>query len=596
MAETTNLTNQSSSQETVASYRMHLEFSATDEDLLLAIEKAKKDSMKVKEKIDKIAQRNLIYWQNGTSIDYSRVHPRQSRAIVNRIFTDVETIIPILTSESPEPTVINTDDNDVRFKVTEALKDAFDVKYKMQQVLQKDCRNWFIYRIGVLKYRWDKENGFITEVVLPTKMGFDDKATKKENCEFMWEEMEDSVEDLKAKFPGKAKEIDKEIPNNSPKSKVRYLEFWGGGGQWVAWRLNKIILDKKKNPNFDYEDQANNIFEQPEFPYILLTVFCIGNEMGLYDNTSLIEESIPVQDAVNALEQQIFDLNQGRKRVWVFAGTSISEKKAQSVVNETGDLGIYLDRAEAVPNAVSQVQSGTPDAAMYNNLTHLLSEIDNIMGVHSTTRGERAQQETATGRQLLLGSDYGRLDMIVRNIEQVCEEWFNAYLHMIKVYSMDIQTVYLDKQKIELKPEDIPSGIGVMVTKGSTLPTDDATKRADAIQLAQFGMIDPKTLYEELGYSNIDQRVQDFYQWMQATGKIVPQQPQMSQGTPQGQPQAAQGQPIAQPQQGQDQGAKVQQVREVLSSPQFQRASDEDKLKVLQAARQIVGGGGQPTQ
>ena len=294
----------------------------------------------------------------------------------------------------------------------------------------------------------------------------------------------------------------------------------------------------------------------------------------MYDETSLIEESIPLQEGVNQLEQQILDLNEGQKRVWTASGEAISEEKFQGLINKTGDLGVYLDR-KAPAGGLQQVQSGKPDNSLFNHLTHLLGEIDNTIGMHSTTRGERAQQETLGGRQLLMGSDYGRLDLIVRNVEQVIEEWYNAYLQTLKVYSLEAEILSDGKETIELRKEEIPNDIVIMIKKGSTLPADDKTRFQNAIQLAQFEMIDPATLFEEMKYTNVEKRVQALFQWLAMTGKI--QQPMA--GTP------------ATGQLGELEGQQKQQLarlQQILQSPQFQQLPPEEQQAIVQKGRGAV--------
>ena len=573
------------------SFRTNLLFTAKDEDLISAINTAMQESSSLKDKIDEQGKINKTYWKLGTLKDMRRVHPKKAKVVINRLFTDIETAIPILTAGMPEPTVIGAADNNMQELLQKGLQMAYEVKYKMQNKLQCLLRHWFLFRIGVLKYRWDKDKGFITENVLARKIGFDKRASSLDNCEYFWEEMEDIAEDMKAKFKGeKIGSFIDEISQKNPKAKIKYTEFWGGNGEWVCWKLRDRILDKKKNPNFNYGESAKgtagmidyipavegeNIFDRPRFPYIILNVFSFGDETGMYDETALIEEAISAQEGVNQLEQQIIDLNEGQKRVWVALGRAVSREVFDDLVSKTGDLGVYVDR-NGLPGDVQQVQSGKPDASLYNDLAHLLGEIDNIMGIHSTTRGaETAKQETLGAQQLQMGSDYGRLDLIVRNVEQVIEEWYNAYLQMLKVYSIEAEVLSNGKETVELAKGQIPSGIMIMVKKGSTLPIDERTKRQDAIQLAQFNMIDPATLFEEMSYANVEKRVQDLYAWLQATGKIMPQQPQIGAG---GQPGGAE----------QQQGQQVAKVQELLNSPQFQQLGDEDKMAVLQNAKGII--------
>lgn len=561
--------------------RQNLEYNVKDDDLVLAIDKAMFESKDLKEEMDRIGKINKLYWKVGTAKDLSRIHPKKARVTSNRIFTDVETAIPILTSETPEPTIIGDVDNATQERIQKGLQIAYEVKYKLQSKLQCLIRHWFLFRLGVLKYRWDKDKGFITENVLTRKIGFDKRATSKENCEYVWEEMEDKLENLWTKFPKAKQELQRLYGKDNPKAKAKYIEFWGGNGEWVCWKLKQTILDKKKNPNWDYEDETNNLFELQQFPYLFLSVFAFGDETGLYDETSLVEETAPLQEGVNKLEQQIIDLNEGQKRVWVGSGEAISAQKFQELLNATGDFGVYYDR-KAPAGALSQVQSGKPDASLFNNLSHLLNEIDNTIGIHSTTRGERAQQETLGGRQLLMGSDYGRLDLIVRNVEQIMEEWFNAYLHMLKVYSIETEVLRNGKEAVELTKEDIPQGLIVMIKKGSTLPTDEKSKVEHDIALANAGLLAPRRMFEDMKDPDPEKSFQELIEWLVMTGKVNPQalQGQTQQAPP---PQQNQ-QPI---QEGQ-QGNQLDRLNGILKSPQFQSLPPEEQKQIVIRGRQIV--------
>ena len=522
-----------------------------------------------------------MYWQyGGKYAEDLAIHPKLSKARMNRIFTDVETMIPILTSESPESILVGVEDNQVKSDTQKACGIAWD-KFKMQQKIQTLSRHWLLFRLGVIKYRWEKGKGFVTENVLTKKMGFDRRATCKGDCEFMWEEMEDKVEDLMDRFPKSADALKTQF-GDKVKTKIKYYEFWGGHAEWVCWKYDKIIFDKMKNPNFDYEDKTNNIFEEPQFPYIFLNVFNLGDDNSLYDDTSLVEESIPAQDGINDLERLIIDLNKGRKRTWIVDGSAVSEKVAQSLTNETGDFTVRCNDAKGnVTGAVNLVQPGVPDNGMFNNLLELLNEVDNIFGIHSTTKGSQEHQETAKGRQLLMSSDYGRIDMVVRNIEDMAEDWFNAFIHMHKVYSSSPITIESEDGSIKFDASTIPYGAKAIVKRGSTLPSDEITKRDSAMELSKLGLMNPETLYDELGYPNPEEMANKLYDWLIASGKL--------QNKP-GQAQPPMGQPSVQPggQGGQGEAAKsagVKRINDMLQSPKFQQLPDDQKQGFINDAK-----------
>jgi hypothetical protein len=172
------------------------------------------------------------------------------------------------------------------------------------------------------------------------------------------------------------------------------------------------------------------------------------------------------------------------------------------------------------------------------------------------------------------------------------EEWYNSFLHMIKVYSVEPVTLMSAEKVIELKPEEIPNDVMVMVKKGSTLPTDDRTRMDMAQQLASAGMIDPKTLFEEMGFANVEQRVNDLLQWLQMTGKVMPQQPQMPQGVGQPPTQGVAGQQGVATGGDQQKLQQVKRLRQLMEKakqlPPDQQAQAVGQIQ--QIAQQIKGG------
>ena len=583
--------------ETITSVRLGLDFNEPDDELILAIDNAIKDSSQLKLKNDSQGKINKLYWQYGGKVeDDAIMHPKQSKTRMNRIFTDVETLIPILTSEEPEPIATGTEDNQIKTVTQKAGTNAWD-KYKMQTKFQCLARHWILFRIGVLKYRWQKGKGFVTENVFPKKIGFDKRATNTDNCEYIWEELEDSVGEVIKKFPNAKKDLENQFSNKGMKTKIKYHEFWGGGGAWVVWKYDKLILDKEKNMNFDYDIQENNIFETPEFPYIFLNVFSLGDENSLYDDTTPLEVAEATQDGINDLERLILDLNKGRKRVIMVDGAAVSEKQAQSLVNDIGDDLIRIENAHGnLASAAQLLQAGVPDAGMFNNLLNLLNEVDNIFGIHSTTKGSQEHKETARGRQLLMAGDYGRIDMIVRNMEECAEKWFNAYLHMTKVYADQPEKFDDGENRFSFDPSIVPYGVRMIVKKGSTLPTDEISKRDAATELSQMGMIDPESMFDELGYPNPQEMAQKLYQWLLAQGKLqsIPGQAQpqlLPQQGQEGQPNVPQGGA-----QGGSMEEQAQRVDQMVQSPEFQALPDQEKLAFIQKAKVALQGGSQPQQ
>lgn len=561
-------------EEAVAVERQNLEFDAEDDDLITAMNRAIEESSDVKELMDKIGKSNELYWSVGTDMDMEKeIHPKRSKVVDNRIFMSVETLIPIVSARTPDPAVISKIENALRETIIMALKVFYEVKGKVKKELQRVIRHWFLYRIGIWKYRWDGK--FILETVKPSKMGFDPRATKLDNCEFIWEELEDTLEGLTEQYPKKKQTIIDKWGADTLKSKVKYKEFWGGGGSWVAWKLGEILLDKQKNPNFDYgvpakgvegeeayeeaREATDNLFESPRFPYLLLRVFDLGKT--LYDDTSLIEQVKSLQESASKRKRQISDICDELKMLVIGSSKAISRKGLQAFVNKYGQRALWLDRGNI--NDI-KVEGAHIDGAMFEDMAHSIAEIDNIFGIHSTTRGERKEQETLGGRKLLMGSDFGRAEGMVENVEQLLEDMYNAYMHMFKVYE-DKEVRFSDGENEGfLHPDQIPNDLLIMVKKGSTLPVDKASRAEMAGQLAKADMVDPETLFEELGYGDAKERVEKLYEWLAKTGKI--------------QPEAG----------GEGNDPRLVKLKDIMSNPEFKKLPVERQKEMLAKAREII--------
>ena len=537
----------------------YLQLNYNSETLTQDINKAIAQSRVLKDTVDKDSEIRKQYWAKGANpAVISKIHPKKAKTVNNRIFANFLTILPYWINRTPEPTPLADGlKDDQRERLIKGLQAAWEVETDMKQKMQKAALHWLIYHIGVLKMRWN--DGIETLNVLPTKIGFDPKATRMGNCDYWWEELEDTAENVAKKFPKKKKEIYKAIlGEENRQTKIKYLEFWGNNGEWVAWKFNNILLDKEKNPNFK---KTGNLFKKPQFPYLILNdVFNIGEH--LYDDVSLIDNAMSLQDSVNKLERQILDLNEGQKRVWIGSGEAISKESFQKIINQTGDFGVYMDRK--IPQGGLQLPlAGKPDNSLFNNLEHLLSEIDNAMGVHAALRGQYEPGMSRVGMRgyaMMINQDLAK-DLIVSRLEQLAENWFNMYLQFVKVYGGSSVKFNTPTGSITLRQEDIPDGIKIMVKKGSMLPVDRASRAENAVKLAELGLEAPADLYKDLGYGDALERLKNLEEYKQ--GQVIP-----TSMTPEGQ--------------------QLARLKKLITSPEFQKLSDIQKQDIIQQARQVV--------
>lgn len=554
--------------EIILTERKALEYTAKDEDIVKLVDDRISEANKKKSEIDKKAAINEKYWR-GEQLDTTKIPDTRAKIVDNKIFQSLETMLPILTANVPQPEIQGEIDNNIRSDLQDLMKIHYEIVQTIPQKLREFIRNWAIGYVGVLKYRWEKGKGMTTEVVNWRKIGFDPVATRLQDADFVFEYQEDTITNLVKRFPKAKRKIKEKYPEDKWGSKVRYVEFWGNGGEWVCWKLEKIILDKKKNPNWSYTSK-DNILQRPIFPYLVGNYF--RTNRSIYDETSVIEVAKPIQDAINKRKNQISDMCDQNKRCWVASSVAINREDFQKFINKFGEKGVYVEGGD-----ITQIQQllGKMDMSYYNDLQHSIAEIDNIFGTHSTTRGERQGRETATGRQVLFQADISRMSGIVEDVvEQVIEDWYNTFLHMNKVFSKSGINYNNGKTDLNIPKEAIPEGIFVLIKKGTSAPLDRGSRIQMAQQLGQQDRIDPQTQFEEMGYPKPEERAQKLIDWKRLEGVIPP---------------APEEQEAAQKQDATDiQDNQLMKIQNIIKSEEFQNLPPEDQEKYLAQAREIT--------
>lgn len=490
--------------------------SDNESDIVKKIQSRKKKEMDNYNRLSKRTDINRAYWR-GDQINEDDLYEGENKRVVNKVFQSVETIVPIITRKTPEPivTIIPRSQKTLNLqqKTSLYLKDQWEIVDKMQQQQQVSVRNLINSGYTFGKYYWDEDENRAGHVVVPPKAIIFPKTAKSvEDAPFIIEFVRSSIKSLKTNFPEKADEIDKKMRFKSGASEdsiITYLEYWED--HKVCWIFEDIYLGSRKNPHYDYENPKKNHFRKPKKPYILMNFLNFGESIA--DETTLVEQVLTLQDGINKRKRQI-ELNaEFANGKWIAAGNSMDREDFDNIDTDTHK--IYLDGADTISGAIDVFYGRGMDSGVYNDMSHSEGEIDNIFGTHSTTRGERETQETATGRAILKESDYGRIDLITRNYEQYAEDYYDANIQLLKVH-LDTQhplhSLPSDNDPTRLSQKDKETYIisddyddykvKVLVKSGSAAPRDEIVEKSEAIELTTRGLMSLEDMYDILGYSN----------------------------------------------------------------------------------------------
>ncbi len=474
---------------------------------------------------------NKAYY-NGLDKRTEDIMDDKSKVTDNRIFTDMETILPIVTSTPAKPIVFIPSGQwwDTKEKIrdqsikTQKILLAIYEDQKLQQKFEKMYRQHQIYRIGMIKYGISDDQIF-ADVILPPRLMLDSEATTIEDSEFIWEKIVDTAKNIINKYPDKEKEISQKVQGKLW-TKLTYIEWWTD--EFVVVSIDsEIILEKKKNPLFDYEGitktevdefgkeiegnpTKNNFFVRPKKPFIAFNVYNIGE--SIIDETTTLILCKSLQDNINDRKRQIADnsnLVWNPIRVYTWFNW---DQAAEANDNLAAWDGVNLSDWQSI----SYVQAAPLPAYVSNDLQDTRNSIDNIFGIHDTSKGIRAwgAGESGLAREQLREWDQDRQATIGRAIEQVSEELYNAFAHLIKVFYDTDQLIPImwkgnAEDYVQFKRDDIAEGMKIRVKPWSTIPEDKNAQKAQALELLPAWLITKKRGYEMMGIEDAEEAAKE---------------------------------------------------------------------------------------
>lgn len=449
----------------------------------------------------------------------------------NLIFEATETFLPQATAKNPEPIVMANETEEGKVLADDVRKVLIDIadKQSLKLKIKTATRHWALAYLGVIKVGWDLVNDDVKlTAVRPQRMILDPSGHVDESGSFTGEYIgyykNESASSLVKRFPSKSDQITKAV-NKEMGTKLSYIEWWADNGEIVFWTLKDLVLDKSRNPNWNYdiEEQTEviddleevsvegvigkNHFKTPQFPFAFLSVFNLGKQP--HDETSLIEQNLPNQDIINnryrQIDKNVADMNGG----WIISGPGSGITKEQSthaITSLRDGFGIWIPTDNT--NSIQRVTGIPLSPDVFNQLNDARNELRGIFGVQGSTPQGLAGEQTVRGKIIVAQKDQSRIGGGVGEyIEQMADRIFNLMVQMIYVYYDEEHLVATigDQNSVEvvsLTKGDMNIDLVVSVKAGSMIPKDPLTVANQAIDLFAAGAIDPVELHKRLDSPN----------------------------------------------------------------------------------------------
>lgn len=521
-----------SMKEGVLEHRQAISVKSSDDELILVANNWIGEAKTLHDKYLKKQNKNEKYYL-GNQLELDKLDEYQAKIILNKVFQSLETVLPRATRQLPAPmcTLPPSDDEaeevDAR-AYTQQLEDAILAiaeENKLSKKLKEFAQFHQLYYLGVLKFGYDEEEGIWVENVRPQRI----LVPPNMSGEYVIEWHEDTIGFLKEKFPEKKGELDKmvvDVTKANKKindgSKVGYYEVTTE--EFKFWKVNNVVLSKEENPHYNFKKKRNH-WKCPKVDYLFSDMWNLGIDQ--YSQTTLVDQVLPLQDAVNKRKRQISDNADLANGILVgYAEGAIDKKDLAALQRERRKPNGAVLLEKAVQGSVQHFQGQLLGPLVTEDMLHTISEIDNVFGTHSTTRGEKTPgEETFGGRQLLKESDQERIDQITEMLERIAEDLYNAIAQMILVHFKEAHYItYLGvdggSKQLKITNDLIKKGVHVRVREGSTLVKDKATRSQEALILWQNKAMDPISLYERLGDPHPYKTAERLYKWMLDPGVL----------------------------------------------------------------------------
>jgi len=539
--------NPSDHEGVVGNYQEVLSLDMSDEELISLSKQWESDYSGYEEKLKRRQELNYKYYLGRSEYaggDTDKVVPS------NLIFEAQETFIPAALAKNPTPVVYPASPNPEAEIIAKNVKtmlqyhaDTLVLRRKLALVV----RHWSSYFIGVLKHGWDDVIEDISlDVVLPSNLIMDPNGSI------------DSYGNYTGNFLGERKKItaqglidmfDSEYSPNklSPEKKafilstidnklgteIKYIEWWTN--EYCFYTYNGIVLDKHKNPYFNYdvnEDQentedeeaeesvikGNNHFGRPKMPYTFLGVFSTGQHP--HDDTSLIEQNIPNQDLVLQRIKQINkNLNVSNNSLVLSAENFNNETAKQAADAIEAGSPILAPRGKSIREAIDRLPAPNFPSDAFNQLQDMTTRLRSIYGTLGISGAGGVQEKTVRGQILNQQQDNSRIGGGIGDaLEQVADNVFNWWAQLYHVfYDEEHYASILGKGRaleyVTIRNSELTERVIISVAPNSMKPHDEITEINQALDLANSGWLDPLSLFERLNDSDPKETAKRVVMW-----------------------------------------------------------------------------------
>lgn len=474
-------------------------------------------------KLDKVDKENEKLYL-GRQVSDDDDGSDENLSLDNRIFSSIRTIVPYVTKRITQPEVYPSSNSDAAKKFAEDFEKVLHKKAELEKLKPKikfALEDAIIRRRGYLKPRYDAATGNFCKIeyVPAESIIIDHNAKPYEEPRYFRQPLKKSVDDLLAMFPGMAKEIKSafKIDQNSPRTKYTELhtinEDWafmpieGKMELLVCWNYNKQPLGVIKDPN--WRDDLPNFLPHHMMPLIFLNVLNDGRSH--IDKTSYVEQAKYSQMTIDKRGRQISkNAGLGSVGMPVVDVEAISDEQSQYLQYEEDTvLVLEVPEGKTIHDVFDKWQASPLSSEVYQDKEAAIEAVNNAFGASTINQGGESDNKTLGQDVLLRDQSQGRQQDIVDAIDNAMERLYLFIAQFMLVYGNEEELFKLVGENgqfdyIIMNTESLDTNAEIQVKSGTSMPIDNAQRRATADAASQRAMIDPLTYWEIMDEPNAE--------------------------------------------------------------------------------------------
>jgi len=473
----------------------------------------------------------------------AKIDPNRVKPTINYIFTTVESLMPYLTTNVPDPIILptNPEDEQVARDLTKIVKIILE-KNGIEKYLQIGERERLKFGTCIWKVFFDpsKHNGLgdiAFEIVDPVNFFIDpNEVNDLQNADFCGTSVRRSIEYLKKRYPEKANEIeadqmnseitvydteDEEDPRNRQSTLIEY---------WTKDKENGLVrIVVAGNVLLSYD---TNFYKHGLYPFVRGINYPIQKSFwGMGE----AEQLITMQEILNKLMQLVIE------NVALANGQFIVDKNAsgirdiKSLANKLWQPGLTIPVNDI--NSIKKLDGVLAPGWVVNLIQIIQKNIELVTGISPLYLGEApgsvtaasgiiALQEQATARVKLKLQEQGRMiEEIVKFVVAYIAEFYTEDRYF-RIVNENRETDWIKVRRDDITKVDENGNLtlpefDVTIEVGFDAPMSRAYIEQMAMQLYQMGVINAVEVLKTMNFPNKEQIIERLEQVSELQGQIA---------------------------------------------------------------------------